>query len=58
MLNSHKCNTPIVQFVKAAIIVISVHLKISTLSAVSQVLSTKESPGWRLNPENVALSPE
>ena len=49
MLNSHKSTTSIVQFVKAAIIVISVHLNISTLSAVSHVLSTKVSPEWRVN---------
>ena len=49
MLNSHKCSISIVQFVKAAIIDITVHLKISTLSAVSHVLSTKESSEWRLN---------
>ena len=49
MLNVHKWSTSIVQFVKAAIIMISLHLKISTLSAVSHVLSTKESPAWRLN---------
>ena len=49
MLNSHKCTTSIVQFVKAAIIVISVHLKISTLPVVSHVLTTKVSPEWRLN---------
>ena len=49
MLNSHKCTTSIVQFVKAAIIVISVHLKISTLPVVSHVLTTKVSSEWRLN---------
>ena len=49
MLNSHKCTTSIVQFVKAAIIVISVHLKISTLRVVSHVLTIKVSPEWRLN---------
>ena len=38
MLNSHKCSTSIVQFVKAAIIVISVHLKISNV-----VLSPEQS---------------
>ena len=40
----------IVQFVKAAIMVISVHLKISTFFVVSHVLSAKVSPEWRLNP--------
>ena len=40
----------IVQFVKAAIISISVHLKISTFFVVSHVLSAKVSPEWRLNP--------
>ena len=40
----------IVQFVKSAIISISVHLKISTFFVVSQVLSAKVSPEWRLNP--------
>ena len=49
MLNSHKCTTSIVQFVKAAIIVISVHLKISTLPVVSHVLTTEVSSEWRLN---------
>ena len=49
MLNSHKCTTSIVQFVKAAMIVISVHLKISTLPVVSHVLTTKVSLEWRLN---------
>ena len=39
----------IVQFVKAAIMVISVHLKISTFFVVSHVLSAKVSPEWRLN---------
>ena len=40
----------IVQFVKAAIMVISVHLKISTFFVVSHVLSAKVSREWRLNP--------
>ena len=50
----------IVQFVKAAIMVISVHLKISTFFVVSHVLSAKVSPEWRLNQvsgqENLSLS--
>ena len=37
----------IVQFGKAGIIVISVHLKISTLCVISHVLSAKMSPEWR-----------
>ena len=44
----------IVQFVKASIIVIRVHLKISTLFMVSHFFSAKVSPEWRLNP---ALEP-
>ena len=40
----------IVQFVKAAIMIISVHLKTSTFFVVSHVLSAKVSPEWRLNP--------
>ena len=43
-------NDEIVQFVKAAIMVISVHLKISTFFVASHVLSAKVSPEWRLNP--------
>ena len=39
----------IIRFVKAAIIVISVHLKISTLFVVRHVLSAKVSPEWRSN---------
>ena len=39
----------IVQFVKADIIVISVHLKLSNLFVVSHVSSAKVSPEWRLN---------
>ena len=35
---------------KAAIIVISVHLKISALFVVSHGLSAKVSPEWRSNP--------
>ena len=52
----------IVQFVKASIIVIRVHLKISTLFMVSHFFSAKVSPEWRLNPgfgtQKVSLSPE
>ena len=33
--------------VKVAIIVISVHLNLSTLFVVSHILSTKVSPEWR-----------
>ena len=40
----------IVQFVKAGIILITVHLKISTLSVISHVLSAKVSPEWRSSP--------
>ena len=40
----------IVQFSKAPIILISVHLKISTLCVVSHVLSVKVSPEWKSNP--------
>ena len=39
-----------VQFLKAPIIVISVHLKISTLFVASHVLSAKVSPEWKSNP--------
>ena len=40
----------IVQFVKAGIIVIiTVHLKLSTLFVISNVLGAKVSPEWRLN---------
>ena len=46
----HIDTSEIVQFVKAAIMVISVHLKISTFFVVSHVLSAKVSPEWRLNP--------
>ena len=53
----------IVQFVKASIIiVIRVHIKISTLFMVSHFFSAKVSPEWRLNPgfgtQKVSLSPE
>ena len=40
----------IVQFVKAGIIVITVHLKISTLFVISHMLSAKVSPEWRSSP--------
>ena len=40
----------IVQFVKASILAISLHWKISTLFVVSHFLSAKVSPEWRLNP--------
>ena len=40
----------IIQFVKAGIIVITVHLKISTLFVISHVLSAKVSPEWRSSP--------
>ena len=45
MLNTNECSVLRlqVQFVKAAIIVISVHLKISTLFVVSHVLSANKS---------------
>ena len=36
----------IVQFLKDSIIIISVHLKISTLFVVSHVLSVKVFPEW------------
>ena len=39
----------IVQFVEADIIVITVHLKLSTLFVISHVLGAKVSPEWRLN---------
>ena len=47
MLNTNKCSIQSieVQFVKAAIIVISVHLKISTLFVVRHVLSAKMENG-------------
>ena len=37
----------IVQLVKASIVVISIHLKISTLFVVSHFLIAKVSPEWR-----------
>jgi len=40
----------VVQNVKVHIIVISVHVKLSTLFMVSHVLSAWVSPEWRLNP--------
>ena len=40
----------IVQFSKAPIILISVHLKISTLCVVSHVLSVKVSLEWKSKP--------
>ena len=45
MLNTNKCSIQSieVQFVKAAIIVVSVHLKISNLFVVSHVLSASKS---------------
>ena len=39
----------VVQFVKADIIVISVHLKLSNLFVISHVSSAKVSSEWRLN---------
>ena len=39
----------IVQFVKAGIIVITEHLKLSTVFVISLVLGAKVSPEWRLN---------
>ena len=39
----------IVQFVKAGIIVITVHLKFSTFFVISHVLGAKVFPEWRLN---------
>ena len=39
----------IVQFVKAGIIVITVHLKLSTVFVISHILGAKVSAEWRLN---------
>ena len=55
MLNLRRCSkivlSEIVQFVKVSIIVISVHLNISSLSVVTYSLVPAEvSPKWRLNP--------
>ena len=45
-----KCFYVIVHVLKAVSIVTSEHLNLSTIFVVSQLLSAKVSPEWRLNP--------